>query len=96
MPSYTLGRSPEEPQQPGGATDPHHEQPGGHRIERAGMADLLRALGPTHDRDRVVRRDALGLVDQEQAVGPGHGATGSPFSAPIRRATVSAGPWADV
>ena len=53
----------------GGLADQHDEQAGGHRVERAGMADATRAVESTHAVHDVVRGDALRLVDEQHARG---------------------------
>ena len=52
-----------------GLTDEYDEQPRGHRVERAGVADATRAIESTHAVHDVVRGDALRLVDEQHARG---------------------------
>ena len=55
-------------EQPGGALEPEDEHAGGHRVERAGMADLAGAGEASHAGDDVVAGHPGGLVDDDQAV----------------------------
>lgn len=93
-PFVGLGKVAQEPKQPGRATQSQHEEPGGHRVERPRVTDLLHSGGPSDDRDGVVRRDALRLVDQQQPLGRrrAHAETGSPRRTCTRRSIVPAGP----
>ena len=59
-------------EQPGGPVDPEHQHAGGHRVERAGVADLAGAGQPPHLRDDVVRRHPAGLVHHDQPGRPVH------------------------
>ena len=52
----------------GAAADRDQEQPGGQRIQRAAMADLLRVEGAPRDRDDIVRCHPGCLVHQQDPV----------------------------
>ena len=54
-------------EQPGGPVDPDHQDPGGHRVQRAGVADLPGADQPAHPADDLVRGPAGRLVQDDQA-----------------------------
>ena len=50
-----------------GVAEADHQHAGGHRVERAGMADAFHVQGAAHGRDHVVAGDALRrLVDDQQ------------------------------
>jgi hypothetical protein len=54
-------------EQLGGALDAEHQHPGGHRVERAGVAHLAGAHDPADPRHHVVRGHPARLVDDDQS-----------------------------
>src|SRR5207248_2121243 len=54
--------------QPRGLADAEHEQPGGERIERAGVSDFLDLRAFAELLHHVVRGDACLLIDQKEPV----------------------------
>src|SRR5690606_1567359 len=64
-------------EQLGRAADAEHEHARGHRVERAGVADLARAREASGASDDVVARPPARLVDDDQAVGRGRPTRGT-------------------
>ena len=63
-----LGLGLGETQQARRGSDGEHQEPGGHWIEGARVADLLLVEDPTYASDDVVTRESLRLVDEQEAV----------------------------
>ena len=74
------------PEQPGRAVDAEQQHPGGHRVERAGVADLAGAGQPAHPGDHVVRGHPGGLstTTRPASIGIGHVTVGLVAAAPSR------------
>ena len=62
-----LGRAHDVGQQPGGLVDAHHQNAGGHRIQRPGVADLSGTGDPPHPSNHIVAGPTLRLVHYHQS-----------------------------
>jgi len=62
-----LGVERQVPEQPGGPLHAEHQHAGGHRVQRAGVADLAGAQQPAQPTHHVVRGQAAWFVHDHEA-----------------------------